>query len=75
MHDGKAKKRVGDPLRSLAETMRAECGHGDGPMGKELAFQWYRRMRVVADLIDREHDRRMESQRESYRRMVDGRRL
>ena len=29
-------------------------------------------MRVVADYIDAEHERRMESQRQNYRRLIDG---
>lgn len=66
----KAKKRVGDLLRSLAETMRTGYDSGDYPMDESVAFEWYCRMRVVADYIDAEHERRMESQRQNYRRMI-----
>lgn len=66
------KKRVGDPLRSLAENMRSGYGSKDYPMDERVAFEWYCRMRVVADYIDAEHERRMESQRQNYRRLIDG---
>lgn len=68
----KPKKRVGDPLRSLAEVMRTGYDSKDCPMDEGVAFEWYCRMRVVADYIDAEHERRMESQRQNYRRLIDG---
>ena len=68
----KPKKRVGDLLRSLAEAMRTGYDSKDYPMDEAVAFEWCRRMRVVADYIDAEHERRMESQRQNYRRLIDG---
>ena len=80
----KPKKRVGDLLRSLAEVMRTGYDSKDSevmrtgydskdyPMDEAVAFEWYCRMRVVADYIDAEHERRMESQRQNYRRLIDG---
>lgn len=68
----KPKKRVGDLLRSLAEVMRTGYDSEDYPMDEAVAFEWCCRMRVVADYIDAEHDRRMGSQRQNYRRLTDG---
>jgi len=68
----KPKKRVGDLLRSLAEVMRTGYDSKDYPMDEAVAFEWCCRMRVVADYIDAEHERRMESQRQNYRRLIDG---
>lgn len=72
MSKRKARNRIGDPLRTLAEVMLAECGSGEDPISETTAVGWYRRMRAVADRIDAEHHRRMESQRHNYRRMTDG---
>ena len=72
MSGRKAKRRVGDHLRSLAEAMRTGYDSKDCPMDEGVAFEWYCRMRVVADYIDAEHERRMESQRQNYRRLIDG---
>ncbi len=72
MSKRRPKKRVGDLLRSLAENMRSGYGDPDCSMDEVVAFEWCCRMRAVADRIDAEHDRRMESQRHSYRRLIDG---
>jgi hypothetical protein len=72
MSKRRPKKRVGDLLRTLAEVMRKEYDSKDYPMDERVAFEWYCRMRVVADYIDAEHERRMESQRQNYRRLIDG---
>lgn len=72
MSKRRSKKRVGDLLRSLAEVMRNGYDSEDYPMDEAVAFEWCCRMRVVADYTDAEHDRRMESQRQNYRRLIDG---
>lgn len=64
------KKRVADPLRTLAEVMRTGYDNPDYAMDEKVAFEWYCRMRVIADYIDAEHDRRMESQRMNYRGLL-----
>ncbi len=72
MSGRKTKRRVGDHLRILAENMRSGYDSADYPMDEGVAFEWYCRMRVAADLIDAEHEQRMEDQRRSYRRLIDG---
>lgn len=72
MSKRRPKKRVGDLLRSLAESMRTGYDNPDYPMDEAVAFEWYCRMRAVADRIDAEHEKRMGSQRQSYRRLIGG---
>lgn len=72
MSKRRTKKRVGDLLRTLAEVMRDEYDSEDYAMDKGVAFEWYCRMRVTADYIDAEHERRMEDQRRNYRHLIYG---
>ena len=64
---GRRKVLVADLLRSLAGVMRDGFESKDYPIEERVAHEWYCRMCVVADMIDAEHERRMNQMRRTYK--------